>query len=136
MQKYISRQKVIDRIEIKLKNIKTLIYACSDAKLLVDLNEKLQHTVDKLQSQLPHAEGLLLRPALVSRALSTKKKYKRLQHRCSQLKTLQRGRRQKADSKYRNRHGSRANRLRKVCYMTSPKARTIDYTFCNVYCIL
>ena len=73
MQKYISRQKVIDRIEIKLKNIKTLTYACSDAKLLVDLNEKLQHTVDELQSQLPHAEGLLLRPALVSSTFNKEK---------------------------------------------------------------
>ena len=65
MQKHISRQKAIDKIEITLKSIKTLTYACSDAKLLVDLNEKLQHAMDELQSQLPHSEGLLLRPVLI-----------------------------------------------------------------------
>ena len=136
MQKHISRQKAIDKIEITLKSIKTLTYACSDAKLLVDLNEKLQHAVDELQSQLPHAEGLLLRPALIPRALSTKKKYKRLQYRCSQLKTLQHGRRQKADSKYRNRHGSRANRLRKVWYLMSPKVRIYQHLYTTLLCSL
>ena len=72
MQKHIFRQKPIDKIEITLKSIRTLTFACSDAKLLVDLNEKLQHAMDELQSQLPHAEGILLRPALISQALSTK----------------------------------------------------------------
>ena len=49
-------------------------------------NEKLQHAMDEFQSQLPHAEVLLLRPTLISQALSTKMQYKSLQHRCTQAK--------------------------------------------------
>ena len=60
---------------ITLKEIETLSYSCCSANDFVHLNEQLKYIKSKFKSNLPHLEGLLIQPAIVSAALKTKKKY-------------------------------------------------------------
>ena len=82
----------------------------------MDLDAELKHLLQTFRAGLPQEEQLVLRPSVISRALSTKRKYAqmKLNVSCSRLpKPNPRGRK-KADSKIRNRVGAKADRLRKV----------------------
>ena len=83
----------------------------------MDLDKQLKSLRTELQSKLPQEEGIIIRPAVVARALKTKKKYAQLRQKkqnCSALTLSKKRGKRKADSKYRNRVGARADRLRKV----------------------
>lgn len=104
-------------MRITLKEIETLTYSCSSTLDLMDLDKQLKSLRTELQSKLPQEEGIIIRPAVVARALKTKKKYAQLRQKkqnCSALTLSKKRGKRKADSKYRNRVGARADRLRKV----------------------
>ena len=105
-------------MRITLKEIETLYYSSGSVNDLVHLNDQLQCLKLEFENTLPHLEGLIIRPAVVSAALKTKRKYayiraKRYHAQCSALK-LAIGRSRKKDSRFRNRFGIRADILRKV----------------------
>ena len=90
---------------------------CTDATKLVELDAELKRLSQSFRAGLPQEEQLVLRPSVISRAFSTKRKYARMKLNlsCSRLpKNKPRGKK-KADSKVRNRIGAKADRLRKVC---------------------
>lgn len=106
-----------ERARITLKEIETLTYSCSSTLDLIDLDKQLKSLRTELQSKLPQEEGIIIRPAVVARALKTKKKYAQLRQNkqnCSALTLSKKRGKRRADSKYRNRVGARAERLRKV----------------------
>ena len=87
---------------------------CTDATKLVELDAELKRLSQSFRAGLPQ---LVLRPSVISRAFSTKRKYARMKLNlsCSRLpKNKLRGKK-KVDSKVRNRIGAKADRLRKVC---------------------
>ena len=122
----ISHRYASEQVRITLKEIETLTYSCGSTDDLIQLNEQLQGLKTEFKSKLPQQEGLIIRPTI--RALRTKKKdaYFRARQSLRQYSALQkpksRGRKQ-MDSRYRNRVGSRADRLRKVMHTYS---RTLD----------
>ena len=108
-----------EKARIMLKTLETLSYSCNDSKPLVDLGKKLQLLLQEFQQQLPQEEGLVVRSAVVSRATKTRRKYARIRATqqiayCSALEEARKGGRKRANSKYRNRFGSKTDRLRKV----------------------
>jgi len=105
-----------ERTRITLKSFESLTYMCTDSHILMDFNSKLKDLLADFRNHLPHEEQLVLRPAIVSRALKTKRKYARMKAglRCSQLAEAKKRGRKKADSRFRNRYGTKADRLRKV----------------------
>ena len=105
-----------ERARITLKSIESLTYMCTDASKLVDLDAKLKLLLQAFKAGLPQEEQLVIRPSVISRALSTKRKYARIKLNlsCSKLPKAKPRGRKKADSKVRNRIGAKADRLRKV----------------------
>ena len=104
-------------MRITLKEIETLTYSCSSTLDLIDLEKQLKSLRTELQSKLPQEEGIIIRPAVVARALKTKKKYAQLRQKkqnCSALTLSKKRGKRRADSKYRNKVGARADRLQKV----------------------
>lgn len=103
-----------ERTRITLKSLESLTYLCTDTTRLLDLDTQLKDLLQKFRADLPQEEQLIVRPSIVSRAIGIKRKYARIKpklSRCSKLpKTKPKGRR-KADSKFRNRVGTRADRL-------------------------
>lgn len=106
-----------EQARITMKSMESLTYMCTDAHLLMDFNSKLKDLLTDFRSHLPQEEQLVLRPSVVSRALKTKRKYARIRPglKCSQLAEAKKRGRKKAGSKFRNRFGAKADRLRKVC---------------------
>lgn len=105
-----------ERVRISLKSMESLTYMCTDVNMLLDLNTKLNDLIQDFKSGLPQEEQLVVQPAIISRALGTKRKYARIRSSlfCSKLpKPKPKGRR-KTDSKTRNRVRAKADRLRKV----------------------
>jgi len=106
-----------ERVRIQLKEIETLSYSCTSSEDLQQLNNQLKHLKSEFQSKLPHLEGIVLRPA-VSHALKVRKyahiTRKRQLKSCSVLSETKGRRKTLMDSRYRNRVGAKAERLRKV----------------------
>ena len=63
------------KAQIALKSLETLTYSCTDTEMLLELEERLQRLLQDLKAQLPQEEGLVIRPAIVSRATKTKRTY-------------------------------------------------------------
>ena len=104
-------------MRITLKELESLTYSCGNSSDLLHLDKELKVLKTELQSKLPQEEGLIIRPAVIATALKTKKKYAQLRQKkqnCSALTVSKRRGKRRADSKYRNRVGARADRLRKV----------------------
>ena len=107
-----------EKVRIQLKEIETLSYSCTSPEDLQQLHCALQQLKTDVESKLPHLEGIVLRPA-VSHALKIKRKYayikgKRQLKYCSVLSETSKRKKTPMSSKYRNRVGAKAERLRKV----------------------
>ena len=61
------------KARIALKSLETLTYSCTDAEMLLEVEERLQRLLQGLKAQLPQEEGLVIQPAIVSRAIKTKR---------------------------------------------------------------
>lgn len=105
-----------EHTRITLKVIESLTYICNDSKRLLELDKNLQVLLEEFKKHLPHDQQLIVRSSVVSRALKTKRKYAQIKRslQCSQLNLAKKKGRKKASSKFRNRVGSKADRLRKV----------------------
>ena len=118
-----------ERVRIILKELETLTYSRINSDDLLQLHADLKQLKLVFQSKLPHLEGIVIRPAVVTHALKIKRKYahitakQHLKH-CSTLPEAKSRKKNKSNSHYRNRVGIRAERLRKVsvlrlkCYYT------------------
>lgn len=105
------------KARITLKEIESLTYTCTSTTDLVLLGQQLEDLKTTFQSKLPQSESIIIRTAVVETANKTKKKYANLmakQRRCSVLAERGKKGRRKGDSRFRNRVGARADRLRKV----------------------
>ncbi len=103
----------------KTKVIDSLAYACSDVHHLEEMG-KLDDLVGVFKSGLPSSEELILRPlSLVERMRRICGKYRKLSKSASAYSSLEsyshsQPGRKRADFRYRNRVGIKADRLRKV----------------------
>ena len=106
------------RIRVSLKCIETLTFNITDAKKLQELLQQVESLEHSCREQLPKEEGLVLRPtpSLGERAKKLKLKYKRLRSRTQMYASLTKKVKPKGDSKYKNRFGKKAQKLRlEVC---------------------
>ena len=104
-----------EKARITLKLMESLTYLCNDSKRLSELDTDLKLLLEGFKKDLPHEQQLIVRTSVVSRALKTKRKYAKIRsHQCSQLSTAKKRGKKKAPSKFRNRIGTKADRLRKV----------------------
>lgn len=106
-----------ERARITLKELESLTYTCSSTPDLLLLSQQLQDLKTDFQSKLPSDEGIIIRPAVIATALKAKKKYAHFrvrQRRCSTIKQGEKRGRKRMDSRFRNRVGARADRLRRV----------------------
>ena len=73
-----------------MKSLESLTYICTDANKLVDLDAELKRLLEAFKAGLPQEEQLVLRPSVISRALSTQRKYAqmKLNLSCNRLATL------------------------------------------------
>ena len=100
--------------------INTLSYTCTDAKHLQSMLDKLDEQIREFKAGLQSSEGLILRPlSLLKQTRQIKQKYKNLSKRASTYSALEshphsKPGRKKADFRYRNRVGRKAQHLRKV----------------------
>ncbi len=99
------------KARITLKAIESLTYTCSEHEILFKLNRSLDSLLLEFRKELPHEEGLVIRPLVAKRAKNTKKS---LKAKVSSLQLYKKRGRACVDSKYRNRVGKRADKLRKV----------------------
>ena len=91
------------------------------------LHQMLKNVEDKFRSLLPHQDGLLLRPALVTHTVTAARKvsqkYKRLQLRSSKYGPLPLYKRTRKGAlgewRYLNRVGKKADERKKVCLYVS-----------------
>ena len=83
----------------------------------------LKEVETQFRATLPHQDGILLRPALVTHtAKKVSWKYKRLHQRSlrySSLPSHSKARQRKRDWRFRNRVGGKADRLKKVQSLTA-----------------
>lgn len=103
-----------ERARITLKEIESLTYACSSPTELLLLGERLHELKAEFQSKLPREEGMIIRPAVITAGLKTKKKYAAIRARqrlrnCSALPGPK-----KRKKRANRRVGMRADHLRKV----------------------
>ena len=63
-----SASKARQKVQITLKVIESLSYNCDDTVVLQNLDSMLNEVERKFREKLPHYEGLLLRPALITDA--------------------------------------------------------------------
>lgn len=100
-----ARQKVL----ITLKVIESLSYNCADAKMLEQLDHTLKEVETKLRATLPHHDGMLLRPAMITNAAKkVSLKYKKMRlSKYSSLPSQAKGHVGKRDWRFKNRVGSR-----------------------------
>lgn len=116
-EKRCSLKTTAQKARIILKEIESLTYTCSSTSDLLLLGQQLEDLKTAFQVKLPHNEGIIIRTAIVETATRTKKKYAHLMARqqcCSVLTERGRKGRRRVDSRFRNRVGARADRLRKV----------------------
>lgn len=115
------------KIRISLKCIETMTFNFTDVNKLQQLLQQVESLENSCRKQLPQEGGLVLRPtpSLNERGMQVKLKYKRLRSRTQRYASLSKKSQPKGDSKYKNRHGKKAQKLRlEVRYM---------YTFTNNY---
>ena len=113
-----STQKAHKQVLVTLKTVESLSYNCADATKLLWLDSMLKDIETKLRTVLPHQDGLLLRPALITHtAKKVSKKYKKIHQRSlrySSLSLHSKARQKKKDWHFRNRVGGKALRHKKV----------------------
>ena len=74
-----SASKARQKVQITLKVIESLSYNCDDTVVLQKLDSMLNEVERKFREKLPHHEGLLLRPALITDAAKkVSLKYKKM----------------------------------------------------------
>ncbi len=90
--------------------------------MLDQLDHMLKEVEAKLRATLPHDDGILLRPAMVTNAAKrVSLKYRKMRlSQYSSLPSQAKGRVGKRDWRFRNRIGSKAERYKKVHTVTSP----------------
>ena len=111
-----SASKARQKVQITLKVIESLSYNCDDTVVLQKLDSMLNEVERKFREKLPHHEGLLLRPALITDAAKkVSLKYKKMRlSRYGSLPLHSKVRAGKKDWRHRNRVGHKADRYRKV----------------------
>ena len=60
------------KARIALKSLETLTYSCTDAEMLLEVEERLQSLLQDLKAQLPQEEGLVSNSV---KSHKTKRKY-------------------------------------------------------------
>ncbi len=117
--------------------MESLTYLCQDPQILLDLNDDLTKLLQKLRDKLPQEENLILRSSALSRVSNLKKKYAKIKARmsCTKLPIANIRGRKKANSRYRNRVGAKADRLKKVIgsKVTKIKADSLNGKTTNRY---
>ena len=107
--------------------VESLSYNCTDATKLLCLDRMLKEVETKLRAMLPHQDGILLRPALITHsAKKVSQKYKKLNQRSlkySALSLHSKGRHKKKDWRFGNQgtqeqKGTIANSGVVVCTMS------------------
>ena len=95
-------------LRITLKTIENLSYNCTNVNTLLAFNEELQALESRMREEIPHQNGLLLQPALITRiAKKTKMKY-------SKLGSLEKQKKQKASEwKFKGWAGDRHSAAKK-----------------------
>ena len=116
----VSVEKAGQKVRIALKRLETLSYACTDAEMLMNLQSSIHDITEMFQEKLPSQDGLLLTATQTQKqALRTKKKYKSISSKLKlgygSLPNPKRHGRKRMNSKFTNRVGIRASKLRKVC---------------------
>ena len=104
------------KVRIALKRLETS-YVCTDAEMLMNLCSSVHNITEKFQEKLPSEDGLLLTTTQTqTQALCTKKKSisSKLKFGYGSLPNPKKHGRKRANSKFRNRVGIRASKLRKV----------------------
>ena len=118
LQHSVSTRKTHQQVLITLKAIESLSYNCTDATKLLSLDRMLKEVETKFRATLPHQDGILLRPALVThRAKKVSQKYKKLHQRCIKYSSLpphSKAQKKKKHWHFRNRVGGKADRHKKV----------------------
>ena len=93
------------------------MYTCNNPQLLVQLNQTLDRVLSEFRQALSAEQGLIIRPQITKRVKKIETSNKAKNGTCSAISSLplykKRGR-SRADSKYRNRVGKRAEHLRNV----------------------
>lgn len=100
---------------------------------LTKLNTNLQEALEAFKKDIPNSEGLLIRDEIVQRTkhkVKSKKFQTLMQHKkYGVLKPQVKRGRKREDSKYRNRVGAKADKLRKVghalLYVTEQKLNNL-----------
>lgn len=89
---------------------------CTDSHKLLDLNRQLKELLQQFRHCLPQEDNIVLCPSIISQASRIKRKYAKLKTNtpCSALLSAKEKGRKRASSGFRNRVGTRADRLRKV----------------------
>ena len=114
MQQKIDSAAVRRKIRVSLKCIETLTFNITDAKKLQELLHQVESLEHSCRQQLPKEGGIVLRPTLSlgEIAKKLKLKYKRLHGRTQMYASLMKKVKPKGGSKYKNRFGRKAQRLR------------------------
>ena len=107
------------RARISLKAIESLTYTCNNPQPLIKLNQNLHRILSEFRQALPAEQGLVIRP-LITKRVNKKEKSKTARNggRLLSLPLYKKRGRSRADSKYRNRVGKRAQQLRNVRLLT------------------
>ena len=111
--------------------IETLTYSCQDVEQLASVNSKLESIYSDMKANMPHSEGLIIRPMIAERAKKiSQQKYRSqlavINQKYSALQTRKKRGRCKQSALFRNRVGLKAQRLRKVVVLCRK----------NVFCVL
>lgn len=119
LQHAISTQKAQKEVFITLKAIESLSYDCLDSDKLQMLHQMLKNVENRFRSLLPHQDGLLLRPTLVTHlARKVSLKYRKLRLRSSKYGCLPLHKRTRKGTigkwRYWNRVGKKADEHKKV----------------------
>lgn len=106
------------KTRITLKMIETLTYSCQDVEQLASVNSKLESIYSDMKANMPHSEGLIVRPMIAKRAKEISQKYRSqlaiINQKYSAPQTRKKRGRCKQSALFRNRVGLKAQRLRKV----------------------
>ena len=102
------------KARINLKAIESLTYVCTDAQELVKLNETLSSVLVEFKKALPAEQGVVVRPQITKRV---KRSDNIRSSKVSLLPLYKKRGKNRADSKYRNRFGKRAETMRNVRIM-------------------
>lgn len=120
LQRTLNANALRRKITESLKGTESLIYVTDDIEKLEALLDQVQALQKDFSSTLPSTpEGLLLRPCSLSEsARRVKRKYVKLRQKAQHYSSLEgtsskRGKKRQ-DSRFRNRVGKKADRLRKV----------------------